>query len=1489
MKNDNHIFSGLQRDLSISKNRPEFLWDAHNIRITTRGEETLLSLTNERGPAKINTVGVEEGLLNGKYLGHCTLNNYLVVFTKDNGSDYIYRVKMLEGECEVKALYSGNLNFDLENPIEALGVYENESIQKVYWVDNRNQPRVINIMRDYRDSPSTVFDFVHELKLEETVTVTTITGGYFASGVIQYAFSYYNKYGGESNIFYTTGLHSIANTSRGGSSEELINVAFQIDINGVDANFEYLRVYSIHRTSIDATPTVKIITDIAIGEERSVQYVDTGVNGSTVDPTELLYIGGESIKAGTLTQKDNTLFMGNISVLRGGIPKEIKNAFRENGNISITTNSRIVDLGESDPDSFYNYINQAGTGKNVSSFKNGNTYRLGVQLQYKTGKWSEPIYIKDFTVSGSRPSTSEYTIEDEKKRLKLYLCKLDVNIPNNLLSSLEGYKKIRGVIVHPSTYDKKVLAQGVLCPTVFSINNRISNTPFAQSSWFFRPMTDNMNNAVNINSGASVSFKHFDSLLSGSDRGAEIQNMVGNPFYNSNSEVKRGDGDQINTFYVDQSILTFHSPDVEFDTNIRQALENGDLSLNIVGVTRFIANAGDISIQTSSGVPASGDTGFYHKSFFTLNRAAPSAPRGIVSGMFYKSHLIDEGTDANSYDPRYWKDANWELNWLIYPWHRSTSLNNDCVRPEGKGTTTSALKRKVISNIRIADDVSWLNGKYSFPMGITKVSIFDGDNDSLIRVPSPANSGIKAINYYGNIDTLIPTTKEYNLYTTPNKGQKLGNITVTPGEPFTQVPLFAVSSYKNNIGDFNTALVRPKDPVRMKYKSSPHAVFALNYSKSGAPYVLPMLSDLITGKLNEIEKNLINVVPFWNTSPTATVPDDVNIIDGSFFTRFPQSATSSQIENIIKAMLRSEYENSDEPILIISNCSTRPADSNWADLYEGYNPLNNEIWERVDLPNNNTLYKFNNELWSVGYNGTRRALRRVSEDDFYYIHQDVINMAPLKGSLFVAELVRTKDPINIFGGDSEEDLMNNLWLPAGEPVTINTGTGTTRVEFTYGDTYYQRYDCLKTYSYTPEDENSVIEIGSFMLETGVNIDGRYDRNRALVSNLNISNLNFNLLNPVYSQKDTFFNYRMQDEDYYRDVEYPTAITWSLQKQNASTIDNWAKVTLSNILYLDGKMGRVNSLTVNNSNILCFQDTGVSQILFNSRVQIPASDGVPVEISNNYKVDGYRYISNTIGCRNKWSIINAPTGIYFIDSISRGLYNIGANGLSSISATHGMSDWFSAQNNEEWSPSSWKGLKSYYDHKYNDLYIVSKEESLVYSELLGQFTSFMSYENTQAMDNIKSSLYALRDEENGCRIWNMFEGEYNYFFDQYKPFDITFISNAEEPLDKIFTNLELRADFERNGVIQHNTLFDYMQVSTEYQDTGEVPLSFKIALPSNLKKKFRIWRIQIPRDKNSKLDRIRNTWAKVKLGMNKNTGSNIGLSMTLHDISVQYLD
>ena len=260
---------GMKRDYSDSKASPDFSYENHNIRITSRGDTTLLSITNERGPKnypitgltqKVLTVNMEvngsentttctlspyvsikivaenqstgssvlldfttrdtvqvsgdirnstlrvedanyydlsdqaiyvldefrtSSLINGVCIGHCVLNSFVTLFcttrkTLDtSGTDYIIRLEENKGAFNMKVLYQGDLNLSQDHPIETLGIYETEDIQKVYWLDGVNQSRVINIAgSDYYFKRSllinTPFDFIGDLNLQEQVTVERV-------------------------------------------------------------------------------------------------------------------------------------------------------------------------------------------------------------------------------------------------------------------------------------------------------------------------------------------------------------------------------------------------------------------------------------------------------------------------------------------------------------------------------------------------------------------------------------------------------------------------------------------------------------------------------------------------------------------------------------------------------------------------------------------------------------------------------------------------------------------------------------------------------------------------------------------------------------------------------------------------------------------------------------------------------------------------------------------------------------------------------------------------------------------------------------------------------------------------------------------------------------------------------------------------------------------------------------------------------------------
>ena len=1459
MQEDTHLFQGMRRDNHPIRQDNKFLWDARNIRFTAVEDDTLLSITNEKGTS--------ESLDNftGSYLGHCIIGDYLIVFTYNvsDNQNYIYRV--YKNNLQPEILYTGQLN--IYSPIQTLGIFEGPLVQKVYWVDGDNSPRVINIVKDKLMGTSVVeaysgnntqFDFVQHLTLQEDITIERQEGsGVFAPGVIQYCFSYYNKYGQESNIFYTSGLQYSSPVNRGGNPEESVSNVFSITVKNVDRKFQYMRVYSIHRTSIDAVPTVKRIVDIPITSD-TLTYTDTGTTGDTVDPTKMLYIGGEAIKASVIEQKDNTLFLGNIELSRPNLTKELKDKGITSIGIAASSSRELVIGDYTNPKSFYTNVHQMPKG-NTSMFKKGERYRVGAQFQYNNGKWSEPIFISDLTIT-TRPDLS-----NTSSGQKLTLPQIRISIPANVSKIIRdlGYVKVRPVVVYPQVQDREVLAQGMLCPTVFSVGNRKNNTPFAQSSWFIRPNlpveATSVRNTEDIDEGAWVEFRHLQGLLYGNNRGAEIQGAGLTTLVGANSDYIFGNDNYSSGYMVDQSIITMHSPDIEFDDNTQQAIDGNNLKFRIVGLINFTANSGDIDIETSTPPINSGAQGFFHKPLSAL--ATDSKPtlaaRSLVAGMFYKDSLVDDSDkDATKYTA-YPKEVT--FSYLIYPWHRSGSLNNDTNRPQDKGTRTAVLKKKRISNLKFSSYNTWLGSPFTLENGITPVSIFNSNEVSMIKVPVPESSGISSIVYYGNVDTVIIHKNSYSaLITGVSTDQFVGDgVTVASSNP--------------EIGDGDPSLRETSEPIRMRYKSTPHAVFALNHLTDGSVWNNPVCLPSV----NNVNRVNITTVPFW----TEKIQLEDDPLKGYTVKKCnygsDRGPNGTRPNNNLP--LVAKYPEYQDGVNMYCLCKwiegqgwVLDKETMQAEMDKGivYTPVESQ---------------FGQMYFRVTYMGGGPVLRKMdfgsTSDLEYNISQGNVSAYTKYPSLFLAELYRDR-PDNQFGGDSKEAKRNNLWFPAGEPVVLkDTGT---RVYATYGDTWYQRYDCLKTYPFTQEDENSVIEIASFMCETRVNIDGRYDRNRGQFSNLNISPQNFNLLNKVYSQRNNFFNYRIFDEDYYKVTKFPNQVLWSTQKSHLEEIDSWTNITLASSIDLDGNRGAVQAIVNFNDNLFCFQDQSLSQLLFNSRVQIPASDGVPIEIGNNYKMEGNRIIADQVGCQDKFAMVTTPNGIYFVDTITKALYLFNGQ-LTDLSANNGMSIWAK----ENCTTDKWEfgnsGMRLCYDPRLRDVYFIPGNKNnlaLCYSESLGQFTSTYDYGGS-VLFPLNGDMYAVY-KYNGTSLYRMFDGPYTDIFGTPKPYHISFISNDNPTITKIFDTLEFRADIDGQPLQKP---FSYIRADNEYQDTGEIPFD-----NVNLRRKFRIWRALIPRDRRVNneirqrygLSRIRNPWTKITLGSYQSDGR-----MVFHDLSVKY--
>lgn len=459
-----------------------------------------------------------------------------------------------------------------------------------------------------------------------------------------------------------------------------------------------------------------------------------------------------------------------------------------------------------------------------------------------------------------------------------------------------------------------------------------------------------------------------------------------------------------------------------------------------------------------------------------------------------------------------------------------------------------------------------------------------------------------------------------------------------------------------------------------------------------------------------------------------------------------------------------------------------------------------------------------------------------------------------------------------------------------------------------GDTFFQRYDCLKTVPYSRDDQQSIVEIASFMCETHVNIDGRYDENRGLQDNTFINNGNFNLINKVYGQDNNFFQYNILDEDDFKTRNFPTRFTWSLNKTNGQPIDEWTRTNTAAFYDCDGDKGAISSIRRFNGRLFAFQERGISNIKYNENVALSTENGVPVELGNSGKVQGVDYISETIGSQNKWSCISTPYGVFFVDNNTPGIYRLGGGEQALTKLTRDtMQRWFESNNKDT------QGFvnAASYDRNTDDVMFMYTDNDgdygcLAYNTGYNVFTSFYDYEGF--VDNIGKHSLNIHDNT----LWFLREStKYNCFYGNYKPYWVTFVSNAYSDnmmmsncvFDNVWYNAdvlhksnnqmnnyesiqEMNDEIPEFDVSNYNTgwyeTFDEIEVSNDYQ-YARFSAKYQTQTPGfQFIKKFRTWRVPVPRqNRNGYMspfgrERMRNSWLKVKLKNNNPTADKMVL-------------
>ena len=961
--------------------------------------------------------------------------------------------------------------------------------------------------------------------------------------------------------------------------------------------------------------------------------------------------------------------------------------------------------------------------------------------------------------------------------------------------------------------------------------------------------------------------------------------------------------------FVDENIVTLDSPEISYGAF---NFDNADYKFRIVGAARFDSALADYDIDASHGKLIGENVAT--ENFSTEVSSGDSD--GIVTYPLWLEYGLTpnsgkESTPIDEMTPSDYSYSGGMVRYWLHMWNRSGHIDGFYSDED----EYSVLRKKHFANLKFSYDTFYANTPVVFDE-IDSLRQYNYTSSTYVQIA--AND--KKRYYDGNPQLLldVPGTHTYPILYSPN-------------------------TVNDNSDNF---YLKTNAPVTLEYASGSHAVISLKSRMSNRIYtqdILPRLNigekDVVIPERDTSEEDTGALIPWLDEKANpeilnVIVIDDTDIknaiwtVDRGhevFYIEWPQGSDAdtylTHLWYNFKTYLGSDIGyirlNGDDGFSYLISMDSIAGDGDHTttrgSIYTSEETSIDDttvvanIYEVASgaLPRDFSSYSLGIKEYSIGTgiytNEPYDYLDYAVRQDMLYIPEvDVVN----DQYLLIGELYREPDKNSDYGGISDAAIQNCRFIPAS-PITAVTPS-LSEVYGVQGDTYFQRWDDLRTKPYSPDSVNQVTDIASFMVETHINLDGRTDiRGNNKLTSLDLSQ--FNSLNPVYSQSDNFMSERDLDSDFDNDV-YKSSLTWTLSKSDAALIDEWTHITLGTSLNLDGDKGELRALRRFGNDLISFQDRGIAEILFNSRTQISTEGGVPIEIGNSGKVDGKRYITNKYGCLNKWSIAEGKDALYFVDNINKAICAFSGNGIVDLTSKHGFKTWIKERNDmKPWNPSDFNNFVSFYDRVHSDVYFVSGDidkPCLVYNELLGAFTSFFDYGWTQMIANINDKLIAYYVTAGGTRLWYMNEGFYGDFFGELKPFSVQY-RVAPSVDDKIWTNIDYNADFIDvldedgdsdtvenefiNGDERYcaNVTFDKIRVWNEYQDT----LSGNSTGVSDINpiKKFRTWRYTIPRAVGGmNLDRIRNPWIFIKMEKNVTSETKTQL-MQLHDVIVKYFE
>jgi len=1545
MPTQQHIntYGGLNQDTAFDSIQPNMYIDALDVRISTSDGESNGAITNIEGNSESFSIDQTGASGTKEIIGHCVLRNYIILFCADDTgtNGWIYYISYDEKSREINTpivvpnvagdpvlvYFNAGLNFKKANPIEAVGRFENNATQRIYWTDYTEFMRSLDIASVINagsaatpiTTPLGSIDIFPDVDYTQPLTTNITSGGQLLTGSYQFAYRLITEDGKQTLISPPGNLnHLVLDPDTTAvtplymgdpqSTNTFKSIEITIATSAYNTIFKKIELIALFYETLSGTPEITSVETINLDSSGTTKFIYTGAENTitTITTTEFAIKVYPFKTVKTMVPKDNSLVVANIKsssfdvkdLLGPGETLDLK-TYRYNNALT-----PIIPPGPPGSENVefnlqYNLDRHwEGIWHESEQYKyqsNGTT--LGGQADGGT-----PNLKYKFTIN--RQIIDDYNGEELVKEAGY--ASLNNGNPETINLN-DGYSHInKSFTSHASPY-KSGLVRGYKRGETYRFGivfyNKKGEASFVEYIGDIKfpdiSDVDDSTTVVANQEGGAVNLDYFPVAVDGdtSDTSTLFHNTYGCDL-----------GIEMTLDFTSCPILlsqieSYQIVRVPRTNNDKRRVQSGIVkSFTDFPIDAPVATDGyDFQVSgnnnvlhmsiTSNGVENCGwDT---LNNIYNENRQAVTpgtAGDYAVMGNFLQFYSPEISYDFNK------STASGDLGLLI------TGVYDNF--PIGGGTN-SYETRVSITSTPLGDELgeeitkSFFKPKQTSPIAKTSLGVYNGG-------AGPTNYPVsyRGIEYFKFVDSQVFTTAERIDAGITTGQEAIALKTYGPLVDTTNSP--NVKYLRNVVVNLDAPLPFIITPPAIYPPAAPGTRLN-NPGNVNGTRLSRGTSGLITAITNIKNDPYTGAAPSkYSTTTTFDVKGSTAIVPNRIGYVYPQTPDPAPGLN---AFLRQS------PV--------------------------------VDL------ISFKREIYG-GY--SQSAL----ENNIFFPCSPVIDKAQLNPKVFGGDTF-----ISMFNLQDISILLDST--PFSDAATDmkfksqNASTKTLPVEtqvntdLAYGATY-------KTNSEQYWVVGGITEIRGYLRQEEQNLSNV----GGSTTNAKILNAYKDAYNPVYSietnssgigffvKPDTIASGTKTVTDdirgYLSDV-----------KINGEFLDSWTIFRSNNYYDVEADHGPINKIVNWKDEVYFFQDNGVGAYSINPRAVTTTTDGIPTELGSGQGFAHHQYLSTENGSIHQWGVKTTDTGIYYYDATHSKIFRVGEgnNPLSEIKGMHSFlntinGDVLLRKENGGDNPILGKGITmardmindevlfsfhgrytlrlvdnrvfTYYPGEYvyyiagpdtfyfqvntefttttnlvNNIALVStnctqitnlefiaqlttrNNTTLVFDELSQSFSSLYSAVPSTYLENGNILLSPNPSSKANVFIHN--KGNFGEFYGTVSESYVKLVINPNADINKILRFLEFNSTVRDKGkAIDRTKTITAFRVQTQYQDTNKVAYS-----AANVKRRFDKWRLKIPRDQlsTSKRGRLRSTFFTLTLYYDNTYNKELILNriMSHYDIQV----